>query len=163
VPDRFASTAARELAHELGLGEVEIIGSGRGGRVTLADVRNAAPQVPAGLADDGAALWRDVLADLDTQGLELRPDRQRILYAACRTLDEITRLEIALDAASVTVPGSKGQVRGHPLIRELRDHRLAYQRLLDALELTDEHVAGSRGRSDAGRRLANQRWARRRG
>src|SRR4051812_33283387 len=54
VPDRFASTAARGLARELGLGDIEIIGSGRGGRVTLADVRNAAPQVPAGLADDGA-------------------------------------------------------------------------------------------------------------
>src|SRR4051794_27319132 len=46
VPDRFASAAARSLAVELGLDDVEILGTGRAGRVTLADVRYAAPTAP---------------------------------------------------------------------------------------------------------------------
>ncbi len=156
----FASRAARDLAIELGLDDVAIIGTGRGGRVTLDDVRSAAPSTPAGLGDAGLAFWRDVHRDW-----ELRADQERLLLAACRTLDEIARLEEALSSSETVVPGSKGQVRAHPLVRELRDHRLAFQRLIgaDGIGLTDDEADESRSRSTAGRQLAGARWSKHRG
>jgi hypothetical protein len=157
--DRFASPVARALALELGLDEVEILGTGRAGSVTLADVRSAAPSIPAGLDDAGAAFWRDVHTDW-----KLRPDEEQLLLAACRTIDELARLETALHAASVVVRGSKGQDRAHPLVREIREHRLALKQLLGAAGIgISESGAGApageraRARSDAGRQLAYMR------
>jgi hypothetical protein len=155
VRAEFASPAARALALELGLVDVEIIGSGRGGRVTVADVRSAAPAVPDGLDDPGAAFWRDVHRDWS-----LRPDEEQLLLAACRTIDELARLETALHDASVVVRGSKGQDRAHPLVREIREHRLALKQLLGAAGIgiaeSGETSGGerARARSDAGRQLA---------
>ena len=152
---RFASAIAEQLARELGLEDVAIIGTGRDDRVTVGDVRAAVPSIPDGLRDAGGALWRNVRRDY-----QLRPDEEQLLLAACRTLDEIDRLQVALDESAPTVPGSRGQVRAHPLVRELREHRLALKQLLGASGIglvdADSYDLGSRGgsRSDAGRQLA---------
>ena len=147
----FASAAAEELARELGIDDVAIIGTGRGERITVADVRAAAPSVPDGLREAGTTLWRRVRRDY-----ELRPDEEQLLLAACRTLDEIDRLQAALEESSPTVPGSRGQVRAHPLVRELRDHRLALKQLLGAsgIGLVDADEAAGLAKSHAGRTLA---------
>jgi hypothetical protein len=157
---RFASAGARRLAAELGLAEVAIVGSGREGRVTLADVRRLVPNVPVELGEAGAVFWRRVRRDW-----RLRPDEEELLLAACRTIDELGRLQAALDEASVVVTGSRGQVRPHPLVRELREHRLALKALLGATGIgiaeagAAESPAGSgSSRSHAGRQLARQRW-----
>jgi hypothetical protein len=165
VRKAFASPAAARLAHELGLGDVAIVGTGRDGRVTIGDVRRLAPVVPAGLGEAGAAFWLKVRRDW-----RLRPDEEQLLLAACRTIDELERLQAALAEASPVVPGSRGQERAHPLVRELREHRLALKQLLGAAgigiaqagEEDDEHDYGVM-RSHAGRQLARQRWSRPRG
>ncbi len=162
----FASGAARRLAETHGLirGGVEILGTGRDGRITLADVRNHLPEVPDGLGQYGGAFYLRVLAEW-----KLRPDELELLAAAARTIDELRRLEEALDDASPVVAGSRGQTRAHPLVREVRDHRLALKQLLGAAGIgIAEASAGGRddlglARSDAGRKLAQQRWGRRRG
>jgi pyruvate/2-oxoglutarate dehydrogenase complex dihydrolipoamide acyltransferase (E2) component len=161
---RFASAAARRLADELRLNPDEIPGSSRDGRITLADVQAAAPpDPPEGLGDAGRALWRGVYLDVD-----LRADEEAILLEACRTKDEIERFQEKLAAASLTVPGSKGQVRPHPLIAEVRSHRLALKQLLAATGINAAEAEGGEAReavarSDAGRKLARQRWSGRRG
>lgn len=153
----FASTQARKLAADFGLEPASIAGSGRDGRVTLADVRShAPPEPPEELGEAGARLWRDVRRDW-----RLRPDEDRLLLAACRTMDELGRMEAALAAADPVVAGSKGQTRAHPLIAEVRAHRLALKALLAGLGIEDA-VGGEElgaARSDAGRKLAQQRWA----
>jgi hypothetical protein len=160
----FASAAAQRLAIEHGLDHVEILGAGRDGRVTLADVRAAIPAVPDGLGEHGSAFYLRVLAQW-----KLRPDELELLAAAARTIDELHRLEQALAESSPVVPGSRGQVRAHPLVREVRDHRLALRQLLGAsgIGIAEAKAGGSDelglARSDAGRKLAAQRWKRNRG
>lgn len=157
----FASRAARSLAEEYGIDEVDILGTGRDGRVTLADVRKHLPPVPYGLREHGAAFYLRVLAQW-----RLRPDELELLAAAARTIDELRRLEEALDNASPVVAGSRGQTRAHPLVREVRDHRLALKQLLGAtgIGIAEASAEGSDdfglARSDAGRKLAQQRWGR---
>lgn len=158
--DGFASAAARALAAELGVDVAAIDGTGRGGAITVADVRRCAPpDAPDCLGEAGAALWRDVVREYD-----LGPNDERILLEAARTKDELERLAEKLGKSSVTVTGSRGQVRPHPLLGEIRAHRLALKQLLGALGFDDaDAAAGDPGaeRSHAGRRLARQRWSRR--
>ncbi len=159
--DRFASPAAAALAIELGLDGVEIVGTGRAGKVTAEDVRRAAPPgPPSDLGTAGQELWGAVWAEWD-----LRSDEDRLLLAACRTVDELGRMEATLADADLVVEGSKGQVRPHPLIAEVRQHRLALRQLLRSLGIEDaEGAEGSdaaAARSTAGRKLARQRWDRR--
>lgn len=157
---RFASPQAKRLADELGL-DVELIeGTGRGGAVTLADVRRVAPpKAPADLEATGRELWRAIVAEY-----ELRADELRLLTEACRTTDELERLRHALAASDPVVEGSKGQVRPHPLIAEIRAHRLALRGLLASIGIEDADAEGGdegAQRSAAGRALARQRWGRR--
>jgi hypothetical protein len=163
MPERFASPTAAALAAELGLEGVGIVGTGKDGAVTAADVRAAAPPgPPPGLDEAGQLLWREVRGRWD-----LRPDEDRLLAAACSTLDEIGRLEEALVDADLVVEGSKGQTRPHPLIAEVRAHRLALRQLLGSLGIEEaEGEAGTdhgEARSSAGRKLAGIRWGQRRG
>lgn len=109
---------------------------------------------PTSLNAAGRGLWDDVQS-----GYVLRPDEERLLAAACRTLDEVARLERALRGAPAVVPGSTGQDRANPLYGEVRAHRLALKQLLVAVGLDEEDVSAGASRSHAGRRLARQRWS----
>jgi hypothetical protein len=117
--------------------------------------------VPPGLGRHGSALWRRITANY-----EMRGDEISVLRSACRMEEEIFCLEVALAKAPVTVPGSKGQEKSHPLLAALRAHRLAQARLLRQLglaELSGDRASSSDygiARSAAGRRLARQRWNR---
>lgn len=157
--NRFSSASAQALAEQLGLDRAGIIGTGRGGAVTIADVRRFAPPAPPeDLGDAGATLWRQVRRDY-----MLRADEEVLLVSACRTLDELGRLEQKLASTSLTVSGSKGQIRPHPLIAEVRAHRLALKQLLGSLGIDEADAdAGDRGqeRSHAGRKLALLRHSR---
>ncbi len=119
----------------------------------------SAPKAPAGLGTAGAKLWREV-----TAAYELRPDEDRLLVAACRTLGELDKLERALAKAPAVIPGSKGQTRANPLFAEVRAHRLAFRQLIAGAGL-DEFAGDQSGasRSHAGRQLAKKRWEKRRG
>jgi hypothetical protein len=169
VTGRFASRRAEELAVELGLADVAIVGTGRGGKATARDVRAAAPSPaerreparPFGPA--GLVLFEALHKDYD-----FRPDEDPIVTAACRTQDELDVIEQSLAAASPTVTGSRANVRPHPLLEAARAHRVVLARLLAQLGIADAHARGGTDdrqaaleRQTAGRRLARARWANR--
>lgn len=82
----------------------------------------------------GRALWRAVLADLPAD-LELTATELAILEAGCRQLDLNVRLEELLDRDGLIVVGSQDQPRLTAVTTELRQGRLALERLLSSLRL----------------------------
>jgi hypothetical protein len=110
-------------------------------------------RAPRGLGSAGGALWRSVVGAYD-----LRPDELLILESAARVTDVIARLDVELDGAPLTVLGSVGQTREHPLMSEQRQQRGLLARLLGQLRLPDTQQGEASQRSEAGRRLARQRW-----
>ena len=110
---------------------------------------------PAGLKAPGKRFWSAVA------GLYvLTPAELANLAEACRTCDELDRLEKAVrQLPDLTVAGSTGQPRAHPLLEEVRRHRLLLERLTGALNLPDEdEEVGLRPGQKHGRRAINARW-----
>jgi hypothetical protein len=90
----------------------------------------------------------------------LTPGERALLVEACRTADELGRLEKAVRALpELTVEGSTGQPRAHPLFAEVRAHRQLLERLTSALALpdVDEEVGAGRAQKHA-KRAAAVRW-----
>lgn len=110
---------------------------------------------PEGLGEAGSALWADVLAVY-----VLDPAELAMLREACRLVDELERLVVALRDAEVTAAGSTGQVRAHPLLDEVRKHRAAFAAALAALRLpVDGERVGRATASERGSAAARARWA----
>src|SRR5829696_2900764 len=87
----------------------------------MADV----PRPPTGLRAPGKRLWVAV-----AQKCVLTPAEVSVLVEACRTSDELDRLERAVRALpSLTTTGSTGQLKPHPLLEEVRRHRTLLERL----------------------------------
>jgi hypothetical protein len=61
-----------------------------------------------------------------------------ILRQAARTCDLIARLEQEIDSAPPMVAGSMGQLRPHPLIKVVEDHRELLRRLIRDMRLPEE-------------------------
>ena len=91
---------------------------------------------------------------------ELRPDELRVLEAACRSSDELARIDEALKEAPVVVRGSQGQDVAHPLLSQALAHRRVLAALIKQLALPEED--GNRvpdALSEKRRNAANIRWA----
>jgi hypothetical protein len=110
---------------------------------------------PAGLKASGRRLWA-AIAD----HYILTPAELANLAEACRTADECDRLEKAVRALpDLVVPGSTGQPKVHPLLEEVRRHRLLLERLTNALNLPDDNQeVGIRGASRHASKAARDRW-----
>jgi hypothetical protein len=76
----------------------------------------------------GVRFWRRVVAEFDPSLAETE-----LLAEACRLLDELDDLRAVVARDGATVTGSRGQVRAHPALGELRQARGELRRLLDAL------------------------------
>lgn len=84
---------------------------------------------PSGLKASGRRLWTAVVGPY-----VLTPAELANLAEACRTADELDRLEKAGRALpELTTRGSTGQLRPHPLLGEVRAHRQLLERLTTAL------------------------------
>jgi hypothetical protein len=110
---------------------------------------------PTGLKAPGRRLWVTV-----ADRYVLTASEMAMLEQACRTSDEVDRLEKAVRALpELTVQGSMGQIRPHPLLAEVRAHRLLLERLTGALNLPDEdEEVGLTPAQKHGRRAINARW-----
>jgi P27 family predicted phage terminase small subunit len=123
-------------------------------------------RAPAGLGRDGRALWRSVVDDIEQRGnddttFELDPREFALLEQACRVADRVTELEAIVEKRGLTTRGSTGQTVIHPAVAEIRQHRLALQRILGSIGLDagDDEKTGAA--SNHARRAAQARWARR--
>jgi hypothetical protein len=107
-----------------------------------------------GLETAGRQLWDSV-----TAAFVLGAGEIAILGQACRTTDEITRLEAELRGSSLVVAGYAGQPRPNPLLKIIQDHRLLLRRLVDSLALPDEgEESGLRPGQRHAQRAAQGRW-----
>jgi len=117
-----------------------------------------ASKTPTGLGKGGRALWREVTANHN-----LRADSLRVLTDACHEADLIDDLQSALKDTSRTTRGSMGQEVIHPLISELRQHRIALNTLLKALQLESTDTAADDKKftlaREAATSLARARWS----
>ncbi|MDQ2782715.1 MAG: terminase [Actinomycetota bacterium] len=98
------------------------------------------PRPPSGLKRSGRALWRAIMThfeDMDEHELTM-------VRECCRTADSIDDLQHLLDAEGVMSTSSQG-VRVHPALVELRQQRIAYARLMAALDLPAADEADVRG------------------
>lgn len=113
------------------------------------------PRPPAGLRTPGKRLWVAVVGKYVLTAAEVE-----MLGQACRTTDELDRLERAVRVLpELTTTGSTGQVRPHPLLAEVRAHRMLLERLTTALNLPDEdQEVGLRPGARHARKAARGRW-----
>ena len=115
----------------------------------------SAQSLPSGLRAAGKRLWAAV-----AESFVLNPGELAVLEQACRTADELDRLERAVrQLDSLTTTGSTGQIKPHPLLAEARAHRLLLERLVGALALPDEgEEQGLRPGQKHAQRAARGRW-----
>ena len=81
-------------------------------------------RAPSGLSASGRALWREINRDYG-----LAAHETAILVQCCRVVDRLDAIEGELSGAELTVTGSTGQPRAHPLLAEQR----AQMRVLESL------------------------------
>jgi hypothetical protein len=110
---------------------------------------------PSGLKVSGKRLWLSVVGKYVLTAAE-----SEMLAQACRTTDELDRLERAVRVLpDLTTTGSTGQLKPHPLLAEVRAHRLLLERLTTALALPDEdEESGMRPGQKHAQKAARGRW-----
>lgn len=110
-------------------------------------------RVPADLGAAGKPVYKQIVAEY-----QLKIDELVVLKAACKTLDDIERLEKALVGQPLVMPGVAGQDRVHPLLVEIRGMRSLAASLFKQLRLP-EPGESSVSRSAQARTAAQARWA----
>ncbi|MFJ5306126.1 hypothetical protein [Streptomyces sp. NPDC088350] len=111
-------------------------------------------ETPDGLGEASLSLWQEV------QGtFELGPGETALLVEACRTVDELEAMGLALAAGPALVQGSTGQPKASPLFAEARAHRLVLGKLLEQMALPDEgEDVGRTPNQERASKAANVRW-----
>ena len=85
-----------------------------------------------------------------------------MLAQACKVIDLLDRIDTQLIAEDLTVPGSRGQERCHPLLSAAVEQRRTFESLLNAMALPLPSEIEGRKRSPAALHAAQQRWRERR-
>ena len=110
-------------------------------------------RAPDGLGKAGRALWRQVNAEFG-----LAPHESAILVQVCRVIDRLDQIEAELSGAPLTVEGSTGQPKAHPLLAEWRHQARVLESLSRALSIPLPGEDVGRRRSPTAREAAVQRW-----
>jgi phage terminase small subunit len=108
---------------------------------------------PAGLGESGRAFWRSVVAVYD-----LAPAEFVMLAQACAVTDLLARADAELAAADLTVFGSAGQPKAHPLIAATADLRRVLDVLIRGLALPMPGETVGQRRSPVAMAAAQARW-----
>lgn len=105
----------------------------------------------------GRRFWNRVERDFNLSDVE-----HELLTEVCRQLDECDALRAVIVTEGATAEGSRGQVRIHPALLELRHSRAELRLLLAELQLPDldpdNDQAVPTARSERARKAANTRW-----
>jgi hypothetical protein len=111
-------------------------------------------RAPSGLGRSGRALWRDLQAEFGFAAHELA-----ILMQVCRIVDRLDAIEAELSGATLTVEGSTGQPKAHPLLAEWRAQARVLESLSRALSIPLPSEEVGRRRSPSAREAALPRWS----
>ena len=112
------------------------------------------PASPTGLAARGAAFWASTL-----EAYELSASETPLLLEACRTLDNLDALDVAIREHGAMVTGSMGQPVVNAALTEARGQRVILHRLLAALALPDvDGKTVGNARSAAAQAANASRW-----
>jgi len=114
---------------------------------------NRRPRAPESLGPAGRAFWRAIVRDY-----ELSAPEAAVLGRAARVLDLLAQVDAALADDGVTVEGSVGQVRAHPLLRSLVELEQVLDVQLRAMALPLVGEDEGRRRSPAAVAAAQARW-----
>jgi hypothetical protein len=115
------------------------------------------PRAPDGLGQAGRRFWRAV-----TGVYELSPGEIESLRQAARVVDLLERIDAQLVAEDLTVVGSVGQQKAHPLLASAAEQRRVLEQLLNAMALPMPNEIEGRRRSPAAVAAAQARWRERR-
>jgi len=113
-----------------------------------------ARRAPSGLGQAGKRLWREANASY-----EFAAHEAAILVQCCRAVDRLDAIEAELAAAPLTVEGSTGQPKAHPLLAEWRMQARVLESLSRALSIPLPTEEIGRRRSPSAREAALQRWS----
>jgi hypothetical protein len=114
-------------------------------------------RAPHGLGQAGRRFWRAI-----TGAYELSPSETESLRQAVRVVDLLERIDAQLVAEDLTVVGSVGQQKSHPLLAASEAQRRVLEQLLNAMALPPPHEIEGRRRSPAATAAAQARWRERR-
>lgn len=110
-------------------------------------------RAPEGLGKAGRAFWRSVVTVY-----ELSPAELQTLGQACRVTELLARLDAELLAADLTVTGSTGQPKAHPLLASSAEQRRVLDTLMRSLSLPMPDEKTGRRRSPSAQAAAQARW-----
>jgi hypothetical protein len=120
------------------------------------------PRAPGGFGVAGRRLWKTVILDADSDGIDLHSLELAWLEDACRLTDRLEEMEAALAVAGTfMVKGVAGQPVAHPLLGEVRQTRALRAQMLARINVTapEEKQSGSVfARGVQQRDAANARW-----
>jgi hypothetical protein len=120
------------------------------------------PRAPGGLGVAGRRLWKTVISDADSQGIDLDSREFAWLEDASRLTDRLEQLEAELEAAGTfMVKGVAAQPVAHPLLGEIRQTRALRAQMLARITVTapEEKQTGSVFALGVQQRTAaNKRW-----
>src|SRR5215472_14366890 len=112
-------------------------------------------RAPSGLGKAGRRLWHEINDEFG-----LAPHEAAILVQCCRVVDRLDAIEAELSGAALTVEGSTGQPKAHPLLAEWRAQARVLESLSRALSIPLPSEDVGRRRSPSAREAAIQRWGR---
>lgn len=115
----------------------------------------SARRAPSGLGASGRALWREINRDYG-----LAAHEAAVLVQCCRVVDRLDQIEAELSGVPLTVEGSTGQPKAHPLLQEQRAQMRVLESLSRALSIPLPCEEVGRRRSPTAREAALQRWGR---
>jgi hypothetical protein len=118
-------------------------------------VGSSPPRAPAGLAERGRRLWRDVLGSY-----LLTPGEREVLLALCHAVDQLGKVNAELVGAPLTVKGSRGQQVPNPLLAEARAYDKTIESLQRALCLPAPGQTAGAWRNPHTKSAVDARWSR---
>ncbi|MGN6693756.1 MAG: terminase [Aquihabitans sp.] len=123
------------------------------------NTKPSTPPTPPGLDARGRSFWESTVSTYGLSSVE-----RELLLEACRTMDELDLLAVAVRRDGVIVEGSVGQNVVNNALTEARGLRTTLHRLLAALQLPDIEGATAPTAAQIGARTAAQaRWSRQAG
>lgn len=110
---------------------------------------------PPGLDGPGRAFWRSVV-----QVYELAPAEYLLLGQACAVVDLLALADVEIRSDGVTVTGSVGQVKAHPLLASTVEMRRLLDTLIRGMALPYPGEDQGKRRSPVAQAAAAARWGR---